>query len=361
MDIRSRHRSDGSTRWLRYERDALGAGSRFLILLGALVVFTDLTSCRSVGPATRVSNDASASATISEGPALPFGCSSHAGGVIHGRIVIAGGTTWNLERTHKTFLDDTLVYEEGRWTPGPALPAPLAEGAFAADGAVLYLVGGLSSPDQPTNIACKISQIDQRLVTEKLPSLPFPTSAGGAAIQDGKLYLACGYLDGKPSNQFWSLDISTPNGQWTPLASLPGPARAYPAMVASGSDLFLLGGLGGGDATVHDRTFGDAYRYIPASNQWTRLKDLPMAGYCWSACPLNGGRLLLAGRADRQIHNEIWSVDLDTLDFQLLGHAVIQATCAPLVPLNGQTFWLIGGEPDSLKHRTNRVSMISLH
>ena len=90
------------------------------------------------------------------------------------------------------------------------------------------------------------------------------------------------------------------------------------------------------------------------------LGNLSFGGYCWSAQPVDDSHLLLAGRADGTIHDEIWLVHLPDLSTELLGHAVIQATCAPLAKVGPRKWWLIGGEPDSQKHRTDRVTVISL-
>jgi hypothetical protein len=85
-----------------------------------------------------------------------------------------------------------------------------------------------------------------------------------------------------------------------------------------------------------------------------------MAGYCWSAAPIDAKHVLLAGRTDGQLHNEIWLLDISTLRGAVLCRPVIQATCAPLIKVSDNTWWLIGGEPDGQKNRTNRISQIFL-
>jgi hypothetical protein len=326
----------------------------------------DLTTnnilCNSVAPAQDASSILSPAAQISEGPPLPLGRGSHASGMVGGRVVVVGGTSWNRDRTVKSFLNDSIVLENKTWMPGPAIDLALAEGAFADDGHALYLAGGLSQPDRASNLVFRFDGDNPgHLRVQRMTPLPIALSASAAAISGGRLYVACGIsTPGKSTNQLWSLDLGKPSARWREQAPLPASGRAYPALVTCGSSIYLLGGLGDGDRSVHDRTLSDAYQYDPAADRWKSLGDLPFRGYCWSADPVDNDHLLVAGRADGVIHDEIWLVHLPDLSTQLLGHAVIQATCAPLVKVGPRTWWLIGGEPDSQKHRTDRVTVITL-
>lgn len=337
--------------------------SRFIRLFAlgvAALSITNQSACRSAEPITKTLAPAPGSAAVAEGPRLPLGRGSHAGGDVGGRVVVAGGTSWNADSTRKSFLSDTIVYQDGQWVAGPSLPAPFAEGGFADDGSSLYLTGGLTAADQSSALVSRIRAVDGRLQVDSLPALPAPVSGCAAEISGGTLFVACGYRNGQPTTTLLSLDLSRPDSQWVERLSAPGPGRAYPALVASGPYLYLLGGLRGGDGSVHDRTLRDALRYDPASNQWTAIGQLPVAGYCWSSVPLGQDRVLLVGRADGEIHNEIRILNLQDLSAPIVGRTVIQATCAPLVPAGPGTWWFIGGEPDSQKHRTERVTVISV-
>ena len=300
--------------------------------------------------------------TVSEGPRLPLGRGSHAGGTIDGHIVVVGGTSWNADGTKKTFLNDGVVFAHNSWRPGPSIDVGLAEGAFADDGHQMYLAGGLQAPDQPTNKVFRI-RLDASGAAQvaSLPSLPRARSACGAALLGTRLFVACGtFSPGKSTKELVSLDTSSAHAHWQKCAPLPGVGRGYPALVACGGSIYLLGGLSDGTGSVHERSLSDVYQYDATLDRWKSLGNLPMAGYCWSAEPIDDTRILIAGRADGSIHNEIWVIRFPDLKSQLIGHTVIQATCAPLVKAGFRTWWLIGGEPDSNKHRTDRVTVISL-
>jgi N-acetylneuraminic acid mutarotase len=342
--------------------------NRILLIIGGLILggILDLNSNNIPNMALASPTDATAvlspQAQISEGPRMPLGRGSHAGGIVDGRVVIVGGTSWNRERTVKSFLNTSVVYKESAWQPGPSINVALAEGAYADDGRSLYLAGGLSQPTQQSNLVCRIAQDDTgHMIVQNMTPLPMALSACAATILGNRLYVACGTLAaGKSTNQLWSLDLQKPSAQWRSQAPLPAAGRAYPALVTCGANLYLLGGLGDGDKSVHDRTLSDAYQYDPSTDRWTALGILPFGGYCWSADAVDDSHILLAGRADGTIHNEIWLLHLPDLSTELLGHAVIQATCAPLMKVGPRKWWLVGGEPDSNKNRTDRVTVISL-
>jgi N-acetylneuraminic acid mutarotase len=301
------------------------------------------------------------SVRVTEGPHIQTGRGSHAGGVVDGKVVVIGGSAWNAERTVKNFLKDSEVFGKDGWTQGPDLPIGVAECAFAQDDTGLYLAGGLSGVDQATTMACCIAAADGKLQIRKLPDLPNATSGCSGVIVDGKFFVVCGRLGGRTAtNRVWSLDLASKDSKWIETALLPGTGRAYPGVVACAGSIYVLGGLADGTGCVHDRTLNDAFRYDPKSDCWYALGSLPIAGYCWSAAPIDAKHVLLAGRTDGRLDNEIWLLDMSTLDASIVGQAVIPTTCAPLIKVSDNIWWLIGGEPDGHKNRTNRISEVFL-
>jgi N-acetylneuraminic acid mutarotase len=104
----------------------------------------------------------------------------------------------------------------------------------------------------------------------------------------------------------------------------------------------------------------DAYRYNTQRDEWQRLPDLPSPGYAWAGCAVDENHIMLTGRADGKIHKDIWLIDVRDMIVQQIGELVVQATTAPLVRVKEHEFWLIAGEPDSNKNRTNKITKIRL-
>jgi hypothetical protein len=105
--------------------------------------------------------------------------------------------------------------------------------------------------------------------------------------------------------------------------------------------------------------FKDAYSYDPAADQWTRLPDLPTAGQGWVAAEADD-RLLVAGRGDTSIYDDIWLLDPAEGSVRGVGNLVVHSFGAPLVSVGPGRWWFIGGEPDAGRSRTPRVSVIDL-
>jgi N-acetylneuraminic acid mutarotase len=313
-----------------------------------------------VGCASSSKSTAKAGGTmgVSEGPALPSPRGSHAGGMVNGQAVVAGGTAWSADRKTKSWLADSVVFRDEKWIPGPPLPHPVSEPMFASDGKGLYVVGGRrgGGATEVNDDGFRLIEADGKLRWDEMPRLPQGRTAGGGAILDGRLFIACGSTSDGATNRVLSLDFRSSGAAWRERSPLPGPARLYPALVACGRYVYLFGGMRIVPQAGME-VFNDAYRYDPKSDAWERLPDLPARGYCWAASPIDDAHVLLTGRADGRIHDEVWRVSLKDMRVQSAGRLVIRSTCAPLMRV-GDAWWLVGGEPDSNKTRTERVSVI---
>jgi hypothetical protein len=303
-------------------------------------------------------------AVIREGPALPRGRGSHAGGCIKGQVIIAGGSAWSEDRTVKSWLGDSLVFDmtAKTWIPGPSLPRAFAEMAYACDGEALYIAGGKDGQSSYAN-AYRISDVADKWKIEPLPPLPVATSGCAGAMLDGVFYVACGHPNGLhvPTDAMWALDTRRPGAGWRSCAPVPSPARAYPALTECGGRLILLGGvIAESEERPTRQVFHDVHRYDPAADAWTRLADLPSAGQGWCADAIDAQHLLVVGRGDTNIYPETWIVDLKNSSTRNLGDLVIQSFGAPLVRISPGKWWFIAGEPDANKTRTPRVSVIEV-
>jgi N-acetylneuraminic acid mutarotase len=155
------------------------------------------------------------------------------------------------------------------------------------------------------------------------------------------------------------LNLEDPHAKWRELPSLPGTPRAFPAVAAVEKYLYVLGGLLSMTPPLHVQK--DAYRYDTERNTWTSLPDLPRSGYAWSAAPIESRSLMVAGRADGKSHRDILLLDLESLEMKEIGLSVIPTMTAPLIQVGKDEWWLIGGEPDSNKTRTDRITVIRSH
>jgi len=287
------------------------------------------------------------SALVSEGPALPYGIAAHAGGVVRGVPVVAGGSSWSADKTKKQWRRETFWFVEGKWKPGPPLPTPRSDLAYASDHTGLYVAGG-TDVQAATREVLRLSDVGPEASWQKLPDLPAVVESAAGAILDGHLYVA----GGQKSNRLWAFDGS----QWQRRAPLPGGERAYAALVAHGDALYLFGGLQG------TNVFSDAHRYDPKQDQWQRLTGFNLPGFGWSAVSVDDAHVMLAGRIDQknQITDDIWLLNMPDLSVAAIGKLRVQSCCLPAVNIGANTWWFIGGEPNVQRSRTPRISVVQL-
>lgn len=293
---------------------------------------------------------------VTTGPALPKDKArgGHIGGAIGGQVLIAGGNNWSLDKTQKHWLKDAMIYRNGAWEEGPALPSPVAYAMYDNDEEGLYYAGGTSDGKAASRQAYVLQSPEGPW--KPLPALPAGMHSGAGAILDGKFYVACGSNGKSHLNSMYVLDLKDLKKGWKACPSLPGAPRIFPMLVACGGQLYLYGGLSA------DGPQGDFYRFSPEQHAWTRLDDLSLKGYAWAGRSIDSTHILVAGRADNSkpfaIHKDVWVIDLTDMSIRKTGEMTNPTTTAPLVETKDNEWWLIGGEPDGNLNRSERVSII---
>ncbi|MGN6603632.1 MAG: dihydrodipicolinate synthase family protein [Ginsengibacter sp.] len=296
---------------------------------------------------------------VTEGNPLPLNMKrgGHAGGKVDGKVIVAGGSDWSLDKKTKSWLSSSAIFANGHWKVGPELPKAVAYGMYASDDHGVYLAGGTNGGDSDLSSVFQLKTLKDGRGWEELPSLPEATAYGAGAILNSKFYVACGSHDTTKTNLMWVLDVSEKGSNWHKCSPIPGVARILPAMVSSGGYLYLLGGLSDFAPLT---PLKDAYRYDPKNGKWMRLKDLPFPGYAWAASSLDDTHLLITGRAYGKVDPGVWILDVVNMTIKEIGKDIIPAATAPLIHVNKDQWWLVGGEPDSNKNRTGKVSVISV-
>lgn len=295
---------------------------------------------------------------VRKGPNLPVPRGGHIAGIIDGKVVVAGGTNWSIDRNTKYWYSDSIIWSDGKWQIGPELPNLLAYAQFAHNENGIFVAGGTDGTKKYNTAYC-LNNTDVNSQWIRLADMPESSASGSAAILNGKFYSACGYTDTGLSKKMFALNINDPNSQWYRCADLPGTERAFPTLAACGKYLYLIGGMHSKDGQTV--ALSDVYKYDPQNDCWQRLSDIAVNGYGWSAIAIDDKNVILAGRADgKTIHSGIWKINLDNSKTEKIADAIIQTTTAPFIRVNKNIMWLIGGEPDSLKTRTDVITVISM-
>jgi hypothetical protein len=207
----------------------------------------------------------------SMGHAMPLARSEHAVAELDGTIWVLGGYPPGRLPSDLVQVYDPATW---RWSLGPSLPQPIHHIMTAAVDGKLYVIGGeiegASSGRPPVFVAQ--TWVHDPAVGGWVERAPIPTarSGGGAAVIDGKIYVAGGRPPG--GSAFEVYDPAT--DQWERLPDLPT-QRNHLAMAAVNGRIIVAGGRFGPGA-MSERT--DIVEiYDPATRSWTRGAPLPMA------------------------------------------------------------------------------------
>ena len=353
-----------------------------------------------------------------------MGIQDSALGVINGKLVSAGGfSSFPLDAlklypdafggkpqgfTKLTFVLDPKSDSAG-WQRITDIPGPARQGgAVAVVDDEMYVMGGLNN-DEPTHCycdTCRLEQKDGQWIWHELPSttgsghsrrvcqLPWPVygGAGSTAVIGKKIYLlgAADYFRG-PGKEGLALhseagragspvggallvfDSTDPEAGWKRLSVCPGVPKFHTAIAAVGGKIYQLGGVfsplvfGSNKDSQNAYNAVDSWMYDPASDKWTRLKDMP-----------HGSNRRAIVYADRYIilvsgfkYSETWNMDgtvtnaydveekapafndrfektvlvYDTMTRELgFSNPLIEQTAIPSGTIIGDTIYCLGGE-----------------
>jgi N-acetylneuraminic acid mutarotase len=276
------------------------------------------------------------------GHAMPLARSEHAVALLDGKVWVLGGYP-----PGRLPSDLVQVYDPAtsRWSLGPSLPQPIHHIMTAAVDGRLYVIGGeidgASTGRPPIFVAH--TWVHDPAVGGWVARAPMPTarSGGGAAVIDGKIYVAGGRPPGgsafevyDPATDRWEtlpdmptqrnhLAMAAVNGRiivaggrfgpgamgertdiveiydpatrsWTRGAPLPAKVGGITGAVHAGC-MFVFGGEGEPNHVLF--LTPTTYGYDPRADRWTRLPDLPIGIHGLKGSAVIGDRILLPGGA----------------------------------------------------------------
>lgn len=203
-----------------------------------------------------------------------------------GRIYGIGGFSGAIPdwRAHAT----VFVYDPkaNRWSSGPSLPQPRAEGVVATVKGKIYFIGGRvpTSPDAVHINAHADSARGEALDIrsgrwERIPDAPTARNSAAAAVIDDRIYVVGGrqmleQADGRrrPVN-LATLEVYDPaTKRWEVKAPMP---QAQGGLAAVAYDGKLIA-FGGEQFVPSAKVFAQAWLYEPKADRWSPLPDMPM-------------------------------------------------------------------------------------
>jgi hypothetical protein len=116
----------------------------------------------------------------------------HSAAVVGTRYYAIGGFSGNAAPLTSVEIYDTT----SGWTPGPALPMPLAHSAVAVLNGRIYLMGGITSGVQVSGLVYALDTTAVVPAWVALPSLPVAVAYPAAVELNGKIYVVGGDIGG---------------------------------------------------------------------------------------------------------------------------------------------------------------------
>ena len=179
--------------------------------------------------------------------------------------------------------------DDDAWTPGPDLPLGVNHAMAAAEGGVVYVVGGYREGlGDPSDRAFALIEGGWR----ELAPMPEPRAAGGVAVVQRKLYVVGGVGPGGLAASTLVYDPSAET--WSETEGLLTP-REHLGVASDGKLVYAVGGRTGGIGS----NLGAAEAFDPAAGMWETLPEMPTPrGGLAAAGTENGFVVAPGGEAD---------------------------------------------------------------
>ena len=202
---------------------------------------------------------------------------SHAGVAADGATVwLVGGLSGDYNGGANPATAEVWKYDTAAdvWTPGPALPAAGAAGGLALVGRRLHYFGGLAPDAQRDTAQHWVLNVDDPATGwQAAAPLPLARNHFGTAVVDGRIYAIGGQHERNETEaNLRDVHVYTPStNRWAAAARLPRPmSHFHPSTAVVNGRIVIAGGVTNGRAPL-----ADVLEYDPATRRWSSLAPLP--------------------------------------------------------------------------------------
>jgi N-acetylneuraminic acid mutarotase len=225
---------------------------------------------------------------------LPEPRAGYAAGVLAGRLIVAGGSSWIEGKKTQTAATDAFDPECNCWNKLPPLPTALSDAESVVVGGKLFVLGGAHGAEGLRQVYAFDGQSWKLRADMELPE---PRLVGAAVTDGRRIFLVGGisrpgdYTSGLKT--MWSIDPGHPAHGWTPLPEFPGAARVSFGAVFESVRILVIGGYEA-DRAVRGN-LQDIWSFNIFSSQWSGAGTLPEGRRAMAAIVANHEVFLLGG------------------------------------------------------------------
>lgn len=132
---------------------------------------------------------------------------------------------------------------------------------------------------------------------ERYPDLPVGIKNGVAGLIGQTIYVGLG----SAGQQFYALDLSRPQPQWTEIAPFPDAARDQAVAAVVNGKMYVFGGMGKTSPEATTAVFNQVHAYDPATNSWAALPTRAPREVAGGAAVVQEGQILMFGGVNKNI------------------------------------------------------------
>jgi N-acetylneuraminic acid mutarotase len=267
---------------------------------------------------------------------LPDARTEVAAAAVRGEIAVVGGLTAN---GHASARVDVYSPSGDTWRRPPDLPIAVHHTLAASDGQRLYVAGGYGGPLGIGRPVRDVFVLDEGR-WQRLPRLPEPRAAGGAAVLRGRLYVVGGVGATGLARRAFALDLRT--RRWTEIPA-PTPRQHLAVTSANGRIYAVAGRVSGLDTNM--RTFES---WAPGAPTWRRLPPVPGARGGTGAAPVAGEIVSVGGEARGGTVRSVYAYTIATRRWRRLSDLPTPRHGLGVVAVGTRVYALGGGPQPGL-------------
>jgi DNA-binding CsgD family transcriptional regulator/N-acetylneuraminic acid mutarotase len=198
--------------------------------------------------------------TWNSGARIPTARSDYALAASEGKLYLFGG--WDGQG----YTSDVYSYDpqSDTWSKRGPLPGKLGQSAAVALENRIYLIGGTDGQQALTSnrVYYPERDLNQGNPWEELAPLPAGRYGMGAASLVNGIYVVGGLGSGSFDTALPPLEYDAQINQWVQFEAPPEPVGAFPALLASGTQLHILGGQTPNGLTSNHLAFQAVYTIL---------------------------------------------------------------------------------------------------
>ena len=269
---------------------------------------------------------------------------------VNGRLYLAGSST--RQEYYDPATDD--------WHTVAPLPAALNNVQSVAIGDDIYYLGGLVGLLQPQDDSVSIYHTTTNTFSEGTP-MPAGRArgAGGAAVYDGKIYVAGGLHDGTSVPWF---DVYDPVADtWTQLPDMPRARDHFHAAVVNGT-FYAIGGRRSSSTNCCNATVTENDSFSLSTGSWsTSNAPLPTQRAASATAVLGDEILVIGGEGGGAVFDEVEAYDTTSNTWRELAPIPTPVEGMQAAVCNGGVYIAGGGTAQGGNKPTTAHQVFFLH